>query len=165
MADNPSLSRHASLHPLSHDHHHALVLARRLYQIGSEKGADPDDPNALAELAQRLLVAWTEDLEPHFREEEDVLLPLYARHKKPSEDPAVLQMLDDHAWFRDRIHRLREAAEEGAPLASPLKEFGERLRDHVRHEERQVFERIQDALAESELEELARRSAAYRRLR
>ncbi len=51
------MKRHPSLHPLSHDHHHGLVQAKRLPE--NAPGAAPGLPRA-----------WQNDIEPHFEREE-----------------------------------------------------------------------------------------------
>ena len=157
MAQMP-LKRHPALQDLSRDHHHALIHAQQLRKsAGLDSGARP-----LPEVVREFLVFWDQDASQHFREEEEVLLPIYARHVRPSQDEQVLQMLDDHAWFRDQIYTLRAQWEAGADLQALAGEMGRRLHDHVRLEERHLFERIQATLTEQDLNDLAERSHAFR---
>ena len=65
--------RHAQLIPLTHDHHHALAHARQL-----RIAATADDPESLPDVVARFLDAYETELVPHFREEEELLLPLLA---------------------------------------------------------------------------------------
>lgn len=136
------MRRSEALAPLSRDHHRALVEAMRL------KRATPMD---VADVTRDLLTFWDEHGSRHFRVEEEVLLPAYARHADPEHD-AVTRVLVDHVWIRSRIDRLRH---DGERSADELHELGERLEAHVRHEERVLFPLIEDAMPEPEARALA----------
>ncbi len=152
------LKRHPALQDLSRDHHHALIHAHLLRKSAQgEQNAGPPD-----QVARDFLRFWEQDAGPHFREEEEVLLPIYARHTPPSQDMQVCQMLDDHAWFRDIVFELQQQVEAGQDLQELIGEIGRRLHDHVRLEERHIFERMQDVLTEEDLADLADRSRAFR---
>ncbi len=114
------MKRHAALVNLSREHHHGLVLAGRCVRRQTSWAA-------VAEV-------FAAELEPHFRIEEERLLPLLG------EDPVVARTLEDHAALRAQL------AAEGS-----LVTFGERLRDHIRFEERELFERAQDLLSDAQL--------------
>ncbi|MGH2858522.1 MAG: hypothetical protein ACRDMJ_13695, partial [Solirubrobacteraceae bacterium] len=66
--------------------------------------------------------------------------------------PVVARVLLDHV----RIRRLADelAGSEAAPLTA-LQDLGGRLADHVRLEERQLFDLIEQAMPEDELVRLA----------
>jgi hypothetical protein len=68
------MKRHPALVPLSRDHHHALVIARRLRQA-TEQTAD--------DAARAFLAHWHDEERHHFRLEEEVLLPAYAARGAP----------------------------------------------------------------------------------
>ena len=68
------MKRAAELKSLSEDHHHSLVHARRLRRAASGEG------DALADAARGFLGFWQAETSGHFRKEEEVLLPVYARH-------------------------------------------------------------------------------------
>ncbi|MGZ5324611.1 MAG: hemerythrin domain-containing protein, partial [Solirubrobacterales bacterium] len=70
---------------------------------------------------------------------------------------AIVRVLTDHVWIRARIAALREA---GDPSVAELRELGERLDAHVRHEERVLFPEIALALAPEPRESLAAAVAA-----
>jgi hypothetical protein len=65
------MTRHPALVPLSRDHHHALVIARRLRTAEEHDAADA---------ARAFLEHWGDEEKLHFRLEEEVLLPAYAAH-------------------------------------------------------------------------------------
>lgn len=140
------MKRVESLTPLSRDHHEALFQAQRLRRAGE------DD---LAEVQRRALEFWTSHGSRHFRIEEEVLLPAYARHADPDQD-AVIRVLVDHVWIRERIARL----ESGELDLAGSHELGDRLEGHVRHEERVLFPLIEEALPRAELDALGNAIAA-----
>jgi len=88
--------------------------------------------------------AFAGHLEPHFEIEERLLLPALAAI---GEDELAEGIRGDHA-------ALRALLAEGRGEAG-LRSFGERLRAHVRFEERQVFEGTQDRLPPSALRAIA----------
>jgi hemerythrin-like domain-containing protein len=144
-----SVKRHASLIPLSRDHHQALHRALKLKRADEASAAD----------ALRDVVEFFDGHGAlHFRVEEEVLFPLYVRDggADPT-DEAIVRPLTDHVWIRARIAALREAS---APTVTELHELGERLDDHIRYEERVLFPAIQEALTAEQLAELGRAVAA-----
>lgn len=152
------MERHTALQDLSRDHHHGLVQAKALSQAAQGEGeADPRT------VARRFVSFWDEELAAHFTEEEHVLLPIYQRHVDLTEDELVARMLTEHAWFRDAVPALRRALEEKAPVREQLAALGERLHDHARFEDRELFPRIEATLSEEELGEVHERSKAFRR--
>lgn len=136
------MKRHPALAALSRDHHHALVVAQRLRRAGEGSATDA---------REAFLDYWRADGARHFREEEDILLPTFAGFGDP-DAPVVARVLVDHV----RIRRLADelAAAESPPLAM-LHDLGQRLADHVRLEERDLFDLIERALPEDELVRLA----------
>ena len=138
------MKRDESLASLSREHHQALFRALKL------KRADAD---AAAEALAEMIDFFDAHGALHFRVEEDVLLPLYVRDGGADPgDHAIVRVLTDHVWIRARIAALREA---GDPSVDELRELGERLDAHVRHEERVLFPAIELALAPEQLESLA----------
>lgn len=136
------MKRHPALVPLSRDHHHALVIARRLRRATDEDAADA---------ARAFLAHWEEEEQTHFRSEEEILLPAYAA-RGDINHPAVARSLLDHVLIR-RDARLLEHA---PPLAA-LHELGARLAAHVELEEHDLFPLIERTLSESELAALGER--------
>jgi iron-sulfur cluster repair protein YtfE (RIC family) len=127
------MKRHPALQPLSRDHHAALVVAQRLRRAAAaDAGAARD----------AFLAFWHADGAQHFRVEEDVLLPAFARYADP-DDERVVRMLLDHVRIRAQAGRLQETAE---PVVEDLHTLGAALERHVRLEEREVFPLIESAL-------------------
>jgi len=59
----------------------------------------------------------------------------------------VKELLSEHAWLRERFAR----AEAESMSAAEVVEFAQRLSTHIRKEERQLFERLQEVMNEREL--------------
>ena len=140
------MKRSESLTTLSRDHHKALYQAMRLRRAGE------DD---LAEIRGEALEFWSSHGALHFRIEEELLLPGFARHADPDQE-AVIRVLLDHVWLRQRFAALGE----GRLDLAATRELGERLGRHVRHEERVLFPLIESALPDEELAALGRAIAA-----
>lgn len=136
------MKRTDALAPLSREHHVALELALRLRRADEQSA-----PTARMELAQFLAGEGGD----HFAAEEEILLPAVA-DLIPAGDPDVARVLTEHAELRQRAADL--ANEPDAPLED-VHAAGELLASHIRHEERVLFPRIEEALDESRLAALA----------
>jgi hemerythrin-like domain-containing protein len=136
------MKRAQALRQLSRDHHKALFIAQRL-----RRAEEPD----IEALALEFLDFWRFHGQPHFRVEEEVLLPAYERVASAEEKP-VVRVLTDHVTIRRRAADI----EAGVKSLRSLRELGTILEEHVRHEERVLFPGIEQALPASELESLAR---------
>lgn len=144
------MKRHPSLRKLSDDHHGGLVRARRLRRAGAGK-AEP------SEAAREFLRFWEEDTRLHFREEEEVLLAVYARHGGDLRAGPIQDMLADHASIRGLVMELVEEGEAGGISPDTLRGIGERLEAHIRLEERRVFPLMEAELPEEGLTEIGER--------
>lgn len=125
------MRRSAALTPLSHDHHHALDVARRLRRATSEDVAD-----ALGHLR----TFWENEGQRHFLLEE--------RH--------LVDALPDAEWREAtgrmcREHGAIRAAVAAAADVESARELGTLLHDHVRFEERVLFPMLEDRLTEGQL--------------
>ena len=136
------MKRSEALIPLSHDHQHGLAVALDLTRATAETAPDA---------AKAFVAFWREEGQRHFREEEDLLLPALARHV-PADHAAVVRVLTDHVEIRRRAADV----EAGDAELERLHELGERLRDHIRHEERVLFPLAEEALPAAELDRLGR---------
>lgn len=148
------MKRHAALRDLARDHFHALVCAQALRKAVTAEETE--------EAARALVHLWNEDLIYHFREEEEVLLPILSRYGPPSEDPDVRRMLDDHALLRDGLRSLEMLLTSGGDYESLAIDLGQALEAHARLEDRMIFGRMEECLSEADLEEVAKLSREYR---
>lgn len=106
------------------------------------------------------LAFWRSEGALHFRIEEEVLLPAYARRGDPRHE-AVAEALCGHVEIRRDVEEL---ARPGAPAdPAALRALAERLDAHVRHEERVLFPLIQETLDADELAALGEALAAAER--
>jgi hemerythrin-like domain-containing protein len=131
--------RDRNLIPLSRQHQHALALCVRI---------DRAMPIADADLA-----AWQTEIEQifqgeisiHFAAEELVLFP--AARKRTELIHLIEELLADHAVLRESFAQ----AESRTMSATELSAFGQRMSAHIRKEERQLFERMQELMSPEEL--------------
>lgn len=126
------MKRHVALLHLSREHHAALKLARQ-----ARFACDAGLPEALAQAAQTINECFAAYLEPHFRSEEETLLPALAAR---GETELVERTLAEHAELRALNRQLAE------PDGETLARFASLLHDHVRFEERELFEAAQRRL-------------------
>ncbi len=143
------MKRHESLHPLSQHHHFALIQVWELRQALKKPAAER--PEAVRAVARKFVRFWKAKGQQHFREEEEVLLPAYARHARLDEDADVMRMLAEHALIRGLIGTIEASLEEDRVEEADVSELARALHDHVRLEENQIFPRIEKALGEEEL--------------
>ncbi|MFN3648390.1 MAG: hemerythrin domain-containing protein [Armatimonadota bacterium] len=135
------MKRAPELHGLSHDHNRGLVLARALRRAA--RGERP-----LQRAVSDLLAAWETELEPHFRAEEELLLPELARFV-PADDPLIVRTLVEHVALRRAVRALAAAKGEACRLLAA--EIGQALDDHIRFEERVLFPYVEATLPPAEL--------------
>ena len=149
------MKRHASLVPLSRDHHHGLVMAQRLI-LGRSTNPRADWPDDRAQQAARLIDFFETDLRRHFEAEEAHVFPAAARDLG---DGVRLTgaLIAEHETMRAMIRDL--AAEPTARLDERLTTFGELLKAHIHAEERVLFEQMQTACDPEVLETLGARIA------
>lgn len=123
------LQRDPSLVPLSHDHHDGLL---RVFQIRQalRAGAGLDK----AATATRQFFA--RELVPHFRAEEEVLLPVL-RQALGAEHPLLARLVEDHRAL-DRL------AQDLDQTPHRLSAFADLLERHIRYEERELFQQYQE---------------------
>jgi hemerythrin-like domain-containing protein len=149
------VKRHPSLHPLSQHHHFALIQAlgmRRAAEAPAEKRAA-----AVERQAEKFVRFWHKTGQVHFREEEEVLLPAYARHARLDRDAEIMRILADHAEIRATVLDFEQRLAAKIPIAAEeIGRIGKLLHDHVRLEENEVFPRIEKALGDKQLNAMGR---------
>jgi hypothetical protein len=131
--------RDKSLIPLSHQHQRALALCVRI---------DRAQP-----IAEKDLEVWQAEIEQHFQQEiglhfaaeEAVLFPAASEFLELI--PLVEELLADHAALRESFSQAqaRQLSSETLPV------FAAQLSAHIRKEERQLFERMQQLMNAQQL--------------
>ncbi len=134
------MKRHPSLHPLSQHHHFALIQAlemRRAAEAPAEKRKAAVDRQA-----DKFVAFWHKTGVVHFREEEEVLLPAYARHTRLDQDAGIMRLLADHAEIRAAVQDFEQWRANNLPIeAEAMGRLAKLLHDHIRSEENDVFPR------------------------
>jgi len=131
--------RDKSLIPLSHQHQHALALCVRIDR------AQPIPPANLQDWQAEIAQIFEQEITFHFAAEEAVVFP--AARSFPELTALVEELIDEHGVLRNLF-----SLAQGRRLSTQtLPEFGQRLSDHIRKEERQLFEPLQQLLTGPEL--------------
>lgn len=141
--------RDKALIPLSQQHHDALALCVYIERADNSGALD------LAHWNREVHGAWEDEIRWHFGAEEEILFPACERYAQLC--AVMRELLADHAALRP----LFAAAAEGKLTRDDLLAFRQRLHDHVRKEERELFEQVQAAIPAEELAELGRRMDEY----
>lgn len=136
--------RDKNLAPLSRQHQHALALCVRIDRASPIREADR--------------AAWQEEIARHFRNEigihfaaeEQYVFPAAAGF--PGLKTLVDELLSEHQWLCDRF----VMAEEQRLAAAEINEFARKLSQHIRKEERQLFEGLQELMSREQLAEMGR---------
>jgi len=136
--------RDNSLIPLSHQHQHALALCVRLDRALQTKDVDLEAWQA------EIQAIFEQEIGIHFAAEEKALFPVAERYLEMK--PLIRELLGEHADLRGLFARAgaRDLQLEDMSL------FVKTLTQHVRKEERRLFEGLQGAMSPGELAELGR---------
>lgn len=142
------MKRHPSLIPISRQHHEGLITARLLRDDAPPYKGLPTDAEGKKEY---YLEFYLKHLQPHLQLEERVLFP-FVRGRHPELDSLLGELEQEHQQVQEQTGELRFADN----LPDKLNRLGRLLEDHIRKEERDFFEKIQEELPEEELQELQR---------
>ena len=134
--------RDKSLIPLSHQHHYALALCVRIDR--AVQAGDVELEAWQAEIHQ----IYRREIGAHFAAEEQILFP--AAQKFSALRPLVSELLNEHSTLRDFFtHATTRILTE-----NDLREFAKILSNHIRKEERQLFEGMQRLMKAEDLASL-----------
>lgn len=140
------MRRHDSLMPLTHDHHHALVQVRRL------RAAAEEDEKLRLNQAREFVEFFNRDTTPHFKEEEEVILPLLS--ELPEAETAVERVLKEHLHLHALLLRLVGEIEAGDVVPATMDILAATLEAHIRFEEKVVFPLVQTLVSEADLDSI-----------
>ena len=151
------VKRHSALIPLSNEHFSHLVYAKRLRE-GKPSNIEsnwPENSNEKQLIAQSKEY-FTVDMLHHFDLEEKEVFPIYNMYlDENSEEKKLLNfILDHHQIVKQKIYSIDDL--EGKELINKLKEIGTDIEEHIRKEERQLFEDIQKKIPTDELLEIGK---------
>lgn len=136
------MKRVPQLRDLSEDHHHGLVLARK-----ARMAASGEDGPSESEMWAEVEAVFNRELEPHFKIEESFLGEAL---RAVGESQLAQRLSDEHEalrWF---------LTPENRRTADDLRRFGELLEQHIRFEERELFQVAQEKLSSEELGAVAK---------
>ena len=131
--------RDRNLIPLSHQHQHALAFCVRIDRASPIGDAD------LAVWQAEIAQYFQTEIRIHFAAEESVLFP--AARKFPALCPLVEELLLDHFMLRESFAKAEAHTMSTADVAA----FAQQMSAHIRKEERQLFERLQELMSQEEL--------------
>jgi hemerythrin-like domain-containing protein len=136
--------RDKSLIPLSHQHQRALALCVR---IDRAQPIPDDDLEAWQAEIEQL---FEQEIKIHFSAEEQVLFPAARQFRELI--PLVEELVADHASLRQSFSEAKNRRMSGEILLA----FAQQLSAHIRKEERQLFERLQQLMKPDELSVLGK---------
>lgn len=139
---NQSVLRDKNLVPLSRQHQHALALCVRINR--AHLGSPPELRAWQSEIQQH----FDQEIRYHFDAEEKYLFPV--AHQFPELSSLVKELLAEHAKLRDYFARATRCELDSAGLRT----FAETLSSHIRKEERQLFEGMQERMGANALADL-----------
>jgi len=93
-------------------------------------------------ISDYVLYIFKADLEPHFKAEEDLLFP-----KLPVDDPLRIQAEAEHQDLYNQVAKLAMQKQESTLLA----QFADKLENHIRFEERELFNHLQENISAAAL--------------
>lgn len=131
--------RDKSLIPLSHQHQHALALCVRIER------ASPIPQNDLGAWEAEIADLVQSEISFHFAAEEQIVFPAAEKFKELN--ALVKQLISEHADLRTMFANAKEGA-----VSDQILVLARSLSTHIRTEERQLFERMQQLLSIEELE-------------
>lgn len=137
MSPTP-IRRSESIMKLSREHHFSLLFCWKIREGLKKKTA----PHRIVQYAQYF---WSNHIEPHFREEEEILFA-------PLQDEMVLKAMEEHAAIREAIEALTVLPPEN--ITDELAKLADQLDRHVRFEERQLFPYLESVLSEAQLDSI-----------
>ena len=147
------MKRHKSLIFISHDHYHGLQLAQLIKKNAPKLKNLPDD---LEGKKNYTINFYENDLLHHFYLEENIIFSaVKGRNKKI--DRLFDEIIDEHK----EIEKTVESLKDNINLEEKLDKLGTQLQDHIRKEERILFEKIQKELSEEEMQKLEEELHAY----
>lgn len=140
------MKRHPALKYLSEDHHQALLLALLLKHNAPTFLSLPNDLVGKMNYAKK---TYENELEQHFKDEEEFVFP-FILNKDSELDELINEIIEEHIILKEKIFSLND----NPKLSDQLNEIGIVLENHVRKEERILFEKTQQLLSEETLHQI-----------
>ena len=128
-----AIKRHSSLQEYSRDHHQALLLCWKI-KVGLSKGISID--------RIKTYTNWffENHILEHFKMEEKYMFPVL-----PKNHELIIRVLKEHKTLLELFNNTSQ-------VEKSLKELHVALKNHIRFEERILFNEIQNVASESQLD-------------
>ena len=139
MEPKKPIKRNPAIVTFSKDHHFTLLLVWKIRQ-GLKKEIEP------SRIINYVAHFFDTDLIFHFEEEETLLFS-----KLPSDNLLRLQAEEEHKLIKFEIDALRKNSDDKMGIEN----FANILEKHIRFEERELFNYLQEIFSEDELSEIA----------
>lgn len=130
--------------PLSRQHQHALALCVRIER------ASPIEDSELTQWQVEMVQHFETEIKIHFAAEEQIVFP--AARNVDELNLLVDELLVEHDFLRACFAK----AECKQMAGDDISDFARKLSEHIRKEERQLFERLQQLLAAEEMNRMGR---------
>jgi hemerythrin-like domain-containing protein len=135
------IKRSTALVALSKDHHFALLLVWKIRE-GFKKPVEP------SRIGRYVTYFFDADLRPHFKAEEELLF-----NRLPQDHALRARAEEEHRNLNNLVETLRNNPGD----EETLKQFSLSLESHIRFEERELFNYLQEIIPEEGLAEIAGR--------
>lgn len=142
MKNTTPIKRHPAFVAFSKDHHFGLMLVWKI-KTGFNGGVNPE------RISNYVLYFFEEDLQHHFHEEEQLIFS-----KMLADDALRKQAEAEH----ESIYAIVEQIKQNKHDKDLLHRFAVMLDDHIRFEERILFNRLQQIWEPVQLEEILQHS-------
>ncbi len=137
------MKRYHSLVELSKEHHDGLILAQILKKGAPAYRDLPADAEGKRKYALQL---YQDNLVRHFYKEEKILMP-FCSGISTELDELFQRMLEEHKQLEKLFNFLKDENN----YENVMYEIGKLLDEHIRMEERELFELIQNQMGEEKL--------------
>ena len=131
------IKRNKNLVSLSKEHHSTLLFCWKI-RTGLKLNVET------ARIKHYVHYFWQAHMQPHFYEEETILFA-------PVQDEAVQKALNEHSDIKKQVETII-ASEDIQPIQ--LKILADAVDNHVRYEERELFQHLENILTEQQLKEI-----------
>lgn len=139
METKKPIKRNTAIIEFSKDHRFALLLVWKIRE-GLKKSVEPK------RISQYVIHFYDTDLIHHFKDEEEILF-----NKLSADNPLRIQAETEHKSIKLLVDELRNKSGE----ISLLTKFADTLEKHIRFEERELFNHLQENISDKDLAEIA----------
>ena len=139
MKQEKPIKRDPALISFSKDHHFALLLIWKIKE-GLKRNIQPE------RISRYVINFFETDLQQHFKLEEELMF-----QKLPADNKMRIRGENEHKYVYELIEQMQKQVDKESLL-----HFADTLEKHIRFEERELFNFLQEKLSESELEEISR---------